>query len=233
MPVDLVGGWEVGLVLFIVVLYLVGVYLNPTSSARRSALFSIVRDASRFGVMAVGVTFVIVNKDLDLSVGSLYGLTAAVFSIGFSPSYFDGGVVAAIVWALAVGLARRPDQRRPRHLPAGSRLHRDADHAVHRPRRRHRPVGRQDDLLPRQGEGNYPDFFFLGDTNAWGFNNQIFVFALFVVDRRAGAGQDADRLRDLRDRGQRARGKLCRHPDPLGADARLPALGLLRVRSPG
>ena len=51
------------------------------------------RDAARYGVMAVGMTFVIVNKDLDLSVGSLYGLTAAVFAVCFSPSYFNTGTV--------------------------------------------------------------------------------------------------------------------------------------------
>ena len=31
--------------------------------------------------MAVGMTFVIVNKDLDLSVGSTYGLVGVAFSI--------------------------------------------------------------------------------------------------------------------------------------------------------
>ena len=62
------------------------------------------RDAARYGVMAVGMTFVIVNKDLDLSVGSLYGLTAAVFAVSFAPSYFNSGLVPAIAWTLAIGL---------------------------------------------------------------------------------------------------------------------------------
>ena len=47
------------------------------------------RDAARYGVMAVGMTFVIVNKDLDLSVGSTLGLVAVVFSIAFAPSHLD------------------------------------------------------------------------------------------------------------------------------------------------
>ena len=43
--------------------------------------------------MAVGMTFVIVNKDLDLSVGSTYGLVAVVFARLFAPSFLDLGIV--------------------------------------------------------------------------------------------------------------------------------------------
>src|SRR6201999_3984151 len=68
------------------------------------ALSSVLRDAARYGVMAVGMTFVIVNKDLDLSVGSLYGVTCVVFSVAFSQSYFDAGVIPAIGWSILVGL---------------------------------------------------------------------------------------------------------------------------------
>ena len=27
----------------------------------------------------------------------------------------------------------------------------------------------------------YPEFFFIGENNAWGFNNQVFIFAVFAV----------------------------------------------------
>ena len=40
------------------------------------------------------MTFVIVNKDLDLSVGSTYGLVAVVFARLFAPSFLDLGIVA-------------------------------------------------------------------------------------------------------------------------------------------
>src|SRR5687767_15577771 len=104
LPLEILGGWEVGLLIFLILLYLAGVYINPKFFGSASALSSIMRDAARYGVMAVGMTFVIVNKDLDLSVGSLYGLTAAVFSVSFSPAYFDSGVTTAIVWAVVAGL---------------------------------------------------------------------------------------------------------------------------------
>ena len=47
-------------------------------------------------VMAVGMTFVIVNKDLDLSVGSTYGLVAVIFATLFAPSFLDLGIVPAV-----------------------------------------------------------------------------------------------------------------------------------------
>ena len=71
-PSLLVGAWEVGLLCVMVALYLAGLYLNPAFFGSTDALFSVLRDASRYGVMAVGMTFVIVNKELDLSVGSTF-----------------------------------------------------------------------------------------------------------------------------------------------------------------
>ena len=53
-----------------------GTSINPRFFGDLTALQSVLRDASRYGVMAVGMTFVIVNRDLDLSVGSTLGLVA-------------------------------------------------------------------------------------------------------------------------------------------------------------
>src|SRR5688572_33136720 len=104
LPMEIFGGWEVGLLIFLILIYLVGVYINPKFFGSAAALTSVMRDAARYGVIAVGMIFVIVNKDLDLSVGSLYGLTAAVFAVSFSQSYFNTGPLVAIAWALAAGL---------------------------------------------------------------------------------------------------------------------------------
>ena len=100
----LFGGWEVGLLVIMAALYLGGLYLNPAFFGSTSALFSVLRDASRYGVMAVGMTFVLVNKELDLSVGSTFGLTATFFGMLFAPSYFDLDVTTAVVACLALGL---------------------------------------------------------------------------------------------------------------------------------
>src|SRR5215469_11141442 len=98
------GGWEIGLLVVMAVLYLGGLYLNPAFFGSADALFSVLRDASRYGVMAVGMTFVIVNKELDLSVGSTFGLTATVFGVLFAPTYFDYGIVTAVFGCLALGV---------------------------------------------------------------------------------------------------------------------------------
>ncbi len=88
-----------------VVLYAAGVYINPKFFGQTDAFSAILRDTARFGVMAAGMTFVIINKDLDLSVGSTFGLVATVFSIAFSQSYYDLGIVASLVAAVIAGLA--------------------------------------------------------------------------------------------------------------------------------
>src|SRR5271157_2724754 len=85
----LFGGWEVGLLVIMAMLYLGGLYLNPAFFGSADALFSVLRDASRYGVMAIGMTFVLVNRELDLSVGSTFGLTATFFGMLFAPTYFD------------------------------------------------------------------------------------------------------------------------------------------------
>ena len=99
------GSWEFGLLLFMAALYLVGVWINPRFFGDTGALGSILRDAARYGVIAVGMTFVIVNKDLDLSVGSTVALTSAVYSLLFAPNFMDLGPWLSLLGAVAVGVA--------------------------------------------------------------------------------------------------------------------------------
>jgi len=90
------------------ILYIAGFIINPDFFGSSDAVSAILRDTARFGVMAVGMTFVIVNKELDLSVGSILGLVATIFSIAYSPNHFDLGigwsVFAGVITGLAVGL---------------------------------------------------------------------------------------------------------------------------------
>ena len=99
-----------------------GTWINPRFFGDLTALQSVLRDAARYGVMAVGMTFVIVNRDLDLSVGSTLGLVAVVFSIAFAPPASRPlGLGRASLICLAVGLGDRADQRRAGHLAARCR----------------------------------------------------------------------------------------------------------------
>ena len=180
LPLEIVGGWEVGLIIFLILLYLAGFYINPKFFGSTAALSSVMRDAARYGVMAVGMTFVIVNKDLDLSVGSLYGLTAAVFAMSFAPSYFNTGLFLAIMWALAVGLSVGLINgvlvtilRVPAFIATLTILF------IGRGIVTGLSGGKTISFLAKARE--YPEFFFIGENNAWGFNNQAFVFAAFAV----------------------------------------------------
>ena len=75
----LFASWELGVIVVMALLYLAGIWINPKFWGHTSALHAVLRDAAQFGVIAVGMTFVLINKDLDLSVGSTMGLSAAVF----------------------------------------------------------------------------------------------------------------------------------------------------------
>ena len=122
-PSQLIGGWEVGLLVLLALLYIVGVVVNPGFFGSTEAFHALLRDTSRYGVMAVGMTFVIVNKDLDLSVGSTYGLVGVLFARLFSPSSLDLDIFTSVGAVLRPGRGDRPDQRRSGHLSAGAGLH--------------------------------------------------------------------------------------------------------------
>jgi ribose transport system permease protein len=175
----LFGGWEVGLLAIMALLYAAGLYLNPAFFGSTDALFSVLRDASRYGVLAIGMTFVIVNKELDLSVGSTFGLTAAIFGMIFAPTYFDMDVWTAVGWCLVMGLAiglingfMVTVLEVPAFIATLTMLF----------------IGRGIILGLTGGKniafeikaGNTPAFFRLGEINSLGFNNQIILFVIMA-----------------------------------------------------
>lgn len=175
----LFGGWEVGLLVIMALLYAVGLYLNPAFFGSTDALFSVMRDASRYGVLAIGMTFVLVNRELDLSVGSTFGLTAAIFGMIFAPTYFDMGVWTAVFWCLVMGLTiglingfMVTVLEVPAFIATLTMLF----------------IGRGIILGLTGGKNiafeikaaNSPAFFRLGEINAFGFNNQIVLFIILA-----------------------------------------------------
>src|SRR3569833_392507 len=103
-PAQLIGGWEVGLLVLLLLLYAAGAYINPKFFGSFDAFNALLRDTSRYAVMAVGMTFVIANKDLDLSVGSTFGLVGVTFALVFDPNHADMGVLEAILVCLVLGV---------------------------------------------------------------------------------------------------------------------------------
>ena len=175
----LFGGWEVGLLVIMAILYAGGLYLNPAFFGSTDALFSVLRDASRYGVLAIGMTFVIANKELDLSVGSTFGLTATIFGMIFAPTYFDMSIWTAVAWCLVMGVAiglingfMVTVLEVPAFIATLTMLF----------------IGRGVILGLTGGKniafeikaGDYPAFFHLGEINALGFNNQIILFVIIA-----------------------------------------------------
>ena len=125
------------------------------------------------------MTFVIVNRDLDLSVGSTLGLVAVVFSIAFAPTAFDLPAWAAVLVCLAVGLAVGLINgvlvtwlKVPSFIATLTMLF----------------IGRGLVLgltggktIAYEVKAREFAFFALGEGNALGFNNQILVFLLVAV----------------------------------------------------
>src|SRR5262245_6435206 len=179
MPPQLVGGWELGLLVLMAILFAGGALINPAFFLSGDAIHAILRDTARYAVVAVGMTFVIVNKDLDLSVGSTNGLVGVAFSILFAPQFNDWGPIGATVFCLALGTliglingVLVTILRVPSFIATLTML-----------------LMRRGIILGLTGGGSigyavkardYPWFFQFGETNAFGFNNQIPI-ALVIV----------------------------------------------------
>ena len=186
------------------------------------------RDAARFGVMAVGMTFVIVNKDLDLSVGSTLGLIVAVlFSIAFAPSHFDLGIGVAI-WSPAsssgspIGLingALVTVLRVPAFIATltmlfigrGFVLGLTGGKTIAYEQRR---------AIPGSSPSARPTRF--------GFNNQILIFLVVAVVGGVVLASTRWGYETYAVGGNEMASRLCRHPHATGADPRLRAVAPVR-----
>ena len=92
--------YKVILILFAIMLVLT-FFLAPVFFATQN-LTNVARQASITGVVAVGMTFVVLTSGIDLSVGSILALVGIIFSITVTT---DAGVPGALAAALAVGTA--------------------------------------------------------------------------------------------------------------------------------
>lgn len=179
-PSQLAGAWELSLLLLMGILYLVGTALNPNFFGSADAFHALLRDTARYGVMAVGMTFVIVNKDLDLSVGSTYGLVCVIFAKVFTPGHFDLGLTEALLACLALGLFIGLTNgilvtwlKVPAFIATLTTL------LIGRGFVLGLTSGKNIAFAPKARD--YPGIFQLGETNALGFNNQIVIFVIVAV----------------------------------------------------
>ena len=101
---------ELGMLVALVVLC-GGLYLNNHAFLSASNISNTARQAAMLGILGVGVAFVIIQGGIDLSIGSLVGLTGVVIAKLTSREISGGwdwplwaGICTAVGVALAVGL---------------------------------------------------------------------------------------------------------------------------------
>ena len=90
-----------GLILAFLLVCSVIAVLSP-AFLRVANVLNVLRQSSIIGIMAVGVTFVILTGGIDLSVGSMMAV-AGVFAAGTIDA--GGGIAPAVLVAIAVGVA--------------------------------------------------------------------------------------------------------------------------------
>jgi ribose transport system permease protein len=180
MPAQLVGGWELGLLVLMAILFAGGALINPDFFLGGDAFHAILRDTARYAVVAVGMTFVIINKDLDLSVGSTNGLVGVAFSILFAPQFSDWGPIPATLFCLVLGTiiglingVLVTILKVPSFIATLTML------LIGRGIILGLTGGRSIGYAVKARE--YPEFFHLGETNAFGFNNQIPIALAIVI----------------------------------------------------
>ena len=111
------------------------IFVGDSFLANKQRLSIIILQVSVIGIIAVGVTQVIITAGVDLSSGSIVGLVAMVAASLAQTSANPRAVYPALtdispIWAILAGLVRRPacrlHQRRHHRQDQDSALHRHA-----------------------------------------------------------------------------------------------------------
>lgn len=98
------AGRNLGLVIALALLFVVGAVTSGDRFLNLENMLTILRYASIIGVVSIGVTFVITAGGIDLSVGSVIGLTTVVASLtGVQMAAAQSSWILMVLVALAVG----------------------------------------------------------------------------------------------------------------------------------
>ncbi len=87
---------------FVVLLLFFSIVLSGSGFLNLTNLLNIVRQTAIIAVMAVAMTFVIAAAEIDLSIGSLAGLTSVVTALAILQYGILGGIVAGLLVGLIV-----------------------------------------------------------------------------------------------------------------------------------
>jgi ribose transport system permease protein len=99
------AGRNLGLVVALLLIFVVGAVTAGESFTNIGNILVILRQASIFGVVSIGMTFVIISGGIDLSVGSVLGLASIVATLAVIQDVVDSSHwLVMVVVALAVGV---------------------------------------------------------------------------------------------------------------------------------
>lgn len=99
-------------IVFVLVIMIIGISIMEPAFLSQVNIFNVLTQAAIFGIMALGLTFVIISKGIDLSVGSVLAFAGVVAaSVGqmasatskFYPGLGEMPVIVPIFAALAIG----------------------------------------------------------------------------------------------------------------------------------
>ena len=99
-------------IVFVLILMVIGLSIAEPAFLSRHNIFNVLTQSSIFGIMALGLTFVIISKGIDLSVGSVLAFSGVVAaSLGqaatatgkYFPNLVEMPVIVPILAALVIG----------------------------------------------------------------------------------------------------------------------------------
>jgi len=99
-------------IVFVLILMIIGLSIAQPAFLSSSNIFNVLTQSSIFGIMALGLTFVIISKGIDLSVGSVLAFSGVVAaSLGqaatatgkYFPNLAEMPVIVPILAALIIG----------------------------------------------------------------------------------------------------------------------------------
>lgn len=104
-----IGRRELGMLAALIVICL-GIWASNPNFGEQSNVGNVVRQISMLGIFSIGSAFVIITGGIDLSVGSLVGLTGVIIAKISSPAAGGGnhplwvGILVAVTVVTAIGL---------------------------------------------------------------------------------------------------------------------------------
>ena len=94
---------DIGAIIGVGILFVVFSLIDPSGWLSRSTIGSVLHFSAILGLLAMGQALVLISKEIDLSLGSIYGLVGVAFITFAEPLGITGAFFAAMALALLLG----------------------------------------------------------------------------------------------------------------------------------